>query len=82
MGEEGESKKVTFLEPKGGDPLSSSFGSCRVTTVPKFSSHGPVSPQLTDDFPPKASLLSALLFSHLAHFIDLTTKNHLPPILA
>ena len=56
MGEEGESKKVTFLEPKGGDPLSLSFGSCRVTTVPKFSSHGPVSPQLTDDFPPKASL--------------------------
>ena len=55
MGEGGESKKVTFLEPKGGDPLSLSFGSCRVTTVPKFS-QGLVSPQLTDDFPPKASL--------------------------
>ena len=56
MGEGGESKKVTFLEPKGGEPVSLSFGSCGVTTVSKFSSHGLVSPQLTDDFLPKASL--------------------------
>jgi len=82
MGEGGESKKVTFLDPKGGEPVSLSFESGGAATVSGFSSHGPVSPKLTDGFLPGASLLSALIFSHLAHFNNITTKDHLPTVLA
>ena len=56
MGEGGESKKVTFLDPKGGEPVSLSFESGGAATVSGFSSHGPVSPKLTDGFLPGASL--------------------------
>ena len=56
MGEGGESKKFTFLDPKGGEPVSLSFESGGAATVSGFSSHGPVSPKLTDGFLPGDSL--------------------------
>jgi len=79
MGEGGESKKVTFLDPKGGASVSLSLESGGAATVSGFSSHGPVSPKLTDGFLPGDSLLSAIIFSH---FNNITTKDHLPTILA